>query len=85
MSCKFYKKMNGYFKEFFILSTISSVLALLFGVLYFLYIVTFENHVRSSSGVTFGLMYLIYFLLAVGVGISVIDSEDVRKKDNKSE
>jgi nitrate reductase gamma subunit len=79
--------MNKYFKEFFIFITIASVLALLFGLFYFLYIVTFENYVRSSSGVTFGLMYLIYLLLAIGVGISVIDSEDVKKdiKDKKSE
>jgi hypothetical protein len=57
------------------------------GLFYFLYIVTFENYVKSSSGVTFGLMYLVFFLLAFGIGLGTVDSEDVKKaiKDNKSE
>ncbi|WP_321313652.1 hypothetical protein [Halarcobacter sp.] len=87
MSCKFYKTMNEYFKEFYILITVSSALALIIGFFYFLYIVAFENYVKSSSDVSFALIYLVFCLISIGVGVGIIDKDDWKEtmKDKKSE
>lgn len=77
--CNFYKTMNKFFKEIFMLIFLGGILGITFGILYILYEFIF-NGVTSIGDVSFIVGYLLICITAIFVGSNVND--EIIKKLN---
>lgn len=72
--CNFYKKMNGFFKEIFVLIFLVGVFGAVFGILYSLYELIFNNTTNPSDS-TFIIQYIFMCLVSILVGIVSINGD----------
>ena len=68
--CNFYKKMNGFFKEIFVLIFLVGVFGAVFGILYSLY----DNRTNPGDS-TFIIQYIFMCLVSILVGIVSINGD----------
>lgn len=73
--CEFYKTMNRFFNEMFISISVISGLALIVGFIYFIYLILIGKNEITSSEVTYWLLFVIFCLLSIGIGVKAVEEK----------
>lgn len=71
--CNFYKKINKFFKEIFVLIFLVGAFGIAFGIIYSLYLYIFNDTTINSSDDTFIIEYIFICIGSFLVGFLALD------------
>ena len=71
--CNFYKKINKFFKEIFVLIFLVGAFSIAFGIIYSLYLYIFNDITINSSNDTFIIEYIFICVGSFLVGFLALD------------